>query len=103
MITLLNLDVVARSEGRVFRMLFSPAMGYIYDSQQTMRQYDGSRLSYLALEQQPRDYDGRAEQSQRCEWKNLVVGAARTLGWCALRADGAPLFVAGDRGNQFRG
>jgi len=26
---LLNLDVVARSEGPVFRMLFSPAMGYL--------------------------------------------------------------------------
>jgi len=31
MITLLNLDVVARSMGRVFRM---PEMCYLYDSQQ---------------------------------------------------------------------
>jgi len=76
---LLNLDVVARSEGPVFRMLFSPAMCYLYDSQQpeSNRQLSRPHLSYLALEKQPRDYDGRAEQSQRLEWKNLVVGTAR--------------------------
>jgi len=81
-------------------------MCYLFDSQQPEshnRQLSRPHLSYLALEQQPRDYDGRAEQSQRCEWKNLVVGVVQTLGWCALRADGARLFVAGDRGNQFRG
>ena len=54
-----------------------------------------SWLSYLALDQQPRVYNRRAEQSQRCEWKNLVVGIVQMLRWRALPAKGTHLFVGG--------
>ena len=116
--------------GPVFGMLFSPAMSYLNDSQQPESHkfrfrpqlpaittslprsdngtitspadfiHDASWLSYLALEQQPRVNNGRAEQSQRCEWKNLVVGVVQTLRWRALPAKGTHLFVGGGIGDS---
>ena len=106
-------------------MLFSLAIYYLYDFQlpeshnrqlsqpdslvQTMEQQQPcqrksftTHLGYpIFLEQQLRIYNGRAEPSQRCDRvrvKNLGLGAGRSLGWRALRADGAHLLVGGGRG-----